>query len=42
MMTEVNWKDRKLPVHWKSRIPKADKRNSITHIGIERYAFQVV
>ena len=31
MMTEVNRKDRKLPVHWKSRIPRADKRNSITH-----------
>ena len=28
--TEVNWKDRKLPVHWTSRIPKRYKRNSIT------------
>ena len=28
--TEVNRKDRKLPVHWTSRIPKWYKRNSIT------------
>ena len=28
-MTEVNRKDRKLPVHWTSRIPKWYKRNSI-------------
>ena len=28
--TEVNLEDRKLPVHWTSRIPKRYKRNSIT------------
>ena len=28
--TEVNQKDRKLPVHWTSRIPKRYKGNSIT------------
>ena len=28
--TEVKRKDRKLPVHWTSRIPKRCKRNSIT------------
>ena len=28
--TEVNRRDRKLPVHWTSRIPKQYKRNSIT------------
>ena len=27
--TEVNWKVRKLPEHWISRIPKRYKRNSI-------------
>ena len=30
MTTEVNRKDRKLPVYWTSRIPKWYKRNSIT------------
>ena len=30
-MTEVNKKDRKLPVQWTSRIPKRYKRNSITN-----------
>ena len=30
VMTEVSWKDRKLPVHLTSRIPKRYKRNSIT------------
>ena len=30
MTTEVNRKDRKLPVYWTSRIPKRYKRNSIT------------
>ena len=29
--TEVNRKDRKLPVQWTSRIPKRYKRNSITN-----------
>ena len=29
MTTEVNRKDRKLPVHWTSRIPKHYKKNSI-------------
>ena len=28
-MTEVNRKDRKLSVHWTSRIPKRYKRNSV-------------
>ena len=30
MTTEVNRKDRKLPIHWTSRIPKLYKRDSIT------------
>ena len=30
MTTEVKRKDRKLPVHWTSRIPIQYKRNSIT------------
>ena len=30
MTTEVNQKDRKLPVYWTSRNPKRYKRNSIT------------
>ena len=34
-MTEFNRKDRKLPVHWTSRIPKRQKRNSITS-GLSR------